>query len=352
MTLQGQPVADDALDLVERLRQQFLLHPKDQAGHTKLRELVTELDNPTEGTESVLVHTWAEIGEAPVPRDWVLTNWLPSGAVTLLSGPGASGKSTFSIQLAAAVAAGVGADVEWGGPYIDHRLAGGAPVVFASWEDQPTDIARKLSELSAKSPWVKPDIPLLIAGDKLMGMTGRGPLWEPPQRMAKGILTPLASRLMEVAEREGVVLLILDSAAACYADNENDRAAVRAFLVHFHEWAIRNKAAVLLLAHPPKSGAAFSGSTDWHAGCRALWTLGKEPWGRVKQGADEELPYFWKLTCEKSNYAIGGPPEALRLDWTEHALQSLGSWDSKEYEQAHAGKARSNGAGKGYDRNR
>ena len=274
------------------------------------------------------LHRWTDVGNNPPPRNWVIPGWLPSGAVTLLSGPGGTGKSTYAIQLAAAVAGN--ASGEWGGPAIDRRLEGGAPVVFASWEDQPADITRKLADMSGKRfPWVNPEMPLHIAGDRLMGMTGAGPLWEPPRRMERGMLTPLASRLMAAAEEVKADLVILDSAAACYADNENDRAAVRAFLVHFHEWAIHNAAAVLLLGHPPKSGASYSGSTDWQAGCRALWTLGREPWGQ-KSGRGQkkdECPAYWKLDCEKSNYADGGPPAALRLDWQGKALMSNGTWD-------------------------
>ena len=295
----------------------------------ELEELEREIQRgklTEDAAEALPLHRWVDVGESPTPREWVLTDWLSSGAITLLSGPGGVGKSTLAIQLAAAVAGN--AKAPWGGPDIDRRLDGGAAVVFASWEDQPADITRKLANLSCYSSWVRPDIPLHIAGDKQMGMAGGGPLWEAPRRMDRGVLTSLAYRLMAAAENVDAALVILDSAAACYADNENDRAAVRSFLASFHNWAISHECAVLLLAHPPKSGASFSGSTDWQAGCRALWTLGAEPWGQEpkKKEADNRQTY-WKLTCEKSNYADGGPPPALWLDWKGPTLMSGGPWD-------------------------
>ena len=68
-------------------------------------------------------------------------------------------------------------------------------------------------------------------------------------------------------------LVALDSVAAIYLANENDRAEVRGFLSALARRAYEGDRSVLLLAHPPKSGSDYSGSTDWLAGVRALWTL-------------------------------------------------------------------------------
>jgi hypothetical protein len=45
-------------------------------------------------------------GVAVPPREWLVTSWLPKGTVTLLSGDGATGKSTIALQLSAALAVG------------------------------------------------------------------------------------------------------------------------------------------------------------------------------------------------------------------------------------------------------
>ena len=84
----------------------------------------------------------------------------------------------------------------------------------------------------------------------------------------------LAHQLFEAAERVNAGLVVMDSVAAIYLANENDRAEVRGFLSALARRAYEGDRSVLLLAHPPKSGSDYSGSTDWLAGVRALWTLG------------------------------------------------------------------------------
>ena len=80
----------------------------------------------------------------------------------------------------------------------------------------------------------------------------------------------------------------------------------------------------------PKSGSDYSGSTDWLAGVRALWTLGTEPWGPPpKNKAPDERPLAWKLLCVKSNYA-DSLPATRRLDWQGSRLADSGLWESAE----------------------
>ena len=199
-------------------------------------------------------------------------------AVTLLSGKGGVGKSRLALQLAAAIAGGAGSDANWGGPALSPNITESVPVIFASWEDPPAIISRRLSQISgAGAPWVNPTMPLYIPGEAELGLTGSGPLYGTQERWGHCELTPLAHRLFEAAEKVDAGLLVLDSAAAIYSANENDRAEVRGFLSALARRAYEGDRSVLLLAHPPKSGSDYSGSTDWLAGVRALWTLGTEP---------------------------------------------------------------------------
>ena len=325
-SLAGAELPPDGLDLVHQLQDHLRRNPEDVQTWQALQLMQTT----TGVVEPLPLHLWQDIGDPP-PQPWLIPEWLPVGAVTLLSGKGGVGKSRLSLQLATAIAGGAGPDANWGGPALSEALTGDTPVVFASWEDSPAVIARRLSQISGgNAPWVKPTMPLYIPGRVDLGLTGSGPLYGTQERWGSCELTPLAHRLFEAAEKVDAGLLVLDSAAAIYSANENDRAEVRGFLSALAGWAGEGERSVLLLAHPPKSGSDYSGSTDWLAGVRALWTLGTEPWGPPpKNKAPDERPLAWRLLCVKSNY-VDSLPDARRLDWQGPRLEDSGLWEPGE----------------------
>ena len=150
-------------------------------------------------------------------------------------------------------------------------------------------------------------------------MAGHGPLWAPAQDGSRhtstmGELTGMGHALRRDCERLSATLLVVDPLAAAYACNENDRGLVRAFMSDWDGWARRIGCTVLLVAHPSKGSPEYSGSTDWHAAARAVWTLGKE---KAASGTDSK---DMKLECLKTNYSR--PPDPLRPHcwnwWTAH----------------------------------
>ena len=219
----------------------------------------------------------------PPPRPWLVRGWLPSDRVTLFTGGGGRGKSRLALQLAASLASGKG---EWlkgqdKAPRIDDAAA---PVVFATYEDEPAEVWRRLESIQAV---LGPRPP----GGRftLVDLAGRGPLWAPGvsggsrHTSTLADLTPLGERLRREAAGWKAKLLILDPLAAVFASNENDRGLVRAFISSWDKWARETECAVLMIAHPPKTAgqhehdeAAYSGSTDWLGGPRALWQIGVE----------------------------------------------------------------------------
>ena len=323
--LAGAELSSDGLELVRQLKNYLDTNPWD----LETREAFLKVPE-TFPEEPLDLFRWQDILNPP-PQPWLIPDWLPVGTVALLSGKGGVGKSRLALQLAAAIAGGAGPDVEWGGPALSPELSQCTPVVFASWEDSPAVTARRLSQITGSSaPWVKPDIPLYMPGEVDLGLTGAGPLYGTQERWAPCDLTPLAHRLFEAAEKVDAALLVLDSAAAIFSANENDRAEVRGFLSALARWAGEESRTILILAHPPKYGHDYSGSTDWLAGVRALWTLGTERWGPAPKRKDpDERPLAWKLDCVKSNYA-DGLPAAHRLVWQGPRLTDSGPWDPGE----------------------
>jgi RecA-family ATPase len=68
-------------------------------------------------------------------------------------------------------------------------------------------------------------------------------------------------------------LVIFDALADLFGGDENSRRQARGFIVLLKQLAIRQKLAIVLIAHPSltgmHTGSGLSGSTDWHNGPRA-----------------------------------------------------------------------------------
>ena len=280
------------------------------------RSTLEALQKAVEGAKPIRVATWGVM--SPQPRQWLVENWLPAGRVAMMTGEGGSGKSRLALQLAAGVASGGGPDGAWleapGGVLrLGNSIpADGAPVVFASWEDEPDEFYRRLHQISGRAaPWVNPERlqNLLIAN-----MMGEGPVWAPTQGghiSSLAELTQTGDRLRRVCQAAGARLLIMDPLAAAYASQENTRGLVRAFVSHWDDWAQTNNCTILLLAHPPKSSAYnYAGSTDWLGAVRALWSLQRVEQPSQDAGAKTGT---WKLDSVKGNYR--GPTETVQLRW-------------------------------------
>ena len=224
-------------------------------------------------------------------RPWLVDGWAAQGRAALLTGDGGRGKSRLALQLAASVCLGR-PDFLSGGPRID---GGRATALIATWEDEADEVRRRLA--------------YFLGGDRgqldgrlhVLDMADRGPLWGPDVGRHVSTTSGLtqAGRLLRAyAARVGARLLVIDPLAAAYASDENVRGLVRAYVGSWDAWARSTGCTVLTVAHPPKGGATFSGSTDWQAAHRAVWTLAHE----TPNGKAAPIASALALTCEKTNY--------------------------------------------------
>lgn len=246
----------------------------------------------------------ANWNDAPPEREWLVEGWLAAHRVAILAGPGGAGKSRLALQLAAGVASGR----QWlkarGGGDDDDVVAptlqtDAAPTVIASWEDELEEFARRLHRFEGGLPPV---------GRNLHGLdfAGCGPLWGPPRGAHAATVCGWGDSgtwLQRYCERIRAKLLVIDPLAAAYGSDENSRSLVRQFLSALDGWARSSQCAVLVVAHPPKlgkTGPVYSGSTDWHAAVRSMWSLGLQDTGAG------EAPC---LTSHKGNYVQAGNSE-------------------------------------------
>lgn len=313
-------------------------HPDDSSVRQSLKDILSELSGDEEGEErapQLPDWVWTDAEDIP-PRRWVVNAWLPEGRVAMLAGRGGAGKSRLALQLAAGVASGGGEGDEWikaplGALSLGTAVpATGAPVVYVTWEDEPEEFARRLDQISgAAAPWVTPD---QLQNLHVINLAKHGPLWAPLQGRHVSTLAELTEtgRLVrERVEQLGAGLLIIDPLAAAYAGDENSRALVRAFVADWDGWAQEVGCAVLLVAHPPKGGSDYSGTTDWEGAVRSMWVLKEEKIGSPPSGRnrDDRRPTAWQLSLPKRNYSVAQPPLQLlwdnknglrwRLDWWE-----------------------------------
>lgn len=256
-----------------------------------------------------IIATFPRVGCAPfsaaefarrqiTPRPQLVEDWVPGNQVSSIDGDGGAGKSTVGLQLAVAVVSGRS--------WLGMPTARG-PALYLSAEDDEEEVHRRLHNITAHAGLTLNDLadlhvwPLAEADPALVLPNG-----DALQQ------TPRWQEMEAVVARIRPVLLVLDSRADVFGGNEISRSQTRAFVGMLRGLAVRNKLAVVLLAHPSLSGMASgtgsSGSTHWRNAVRSALYL-----TRPDDGETADLDAR-TLSVKKSNYGPAGL--SLRLRWT------------------------------------
>ena len=123
--------------------------------------------------------------------------------------------------------------------------------------------------------------------------------------------TPLFEALCAAAIDIRPALIVVDSIAATFGGNQNDRVSARTFVGMFRRLARKTGAAILLLDHPSlsgiTSGTGRAGSMDWQNATRARLHLETTDDG---EGGTDRI-----LEVKKINY--GPPGEKVKLRWED-----------------------------------
>jgi RecA-family ATPase len=261
---------------------------------------------PSESVDLPVISAAAFAGVEPPERLWIVKDMIPDRTVTIVSGDGGGGKTTLKLQLAVAIAGRC--------PWLGHNPDSG-PVLFVTAEDDEEEIHRRVYAIAKGlnvelSDLVDLHIVPLAGQDAVMGA---------PEGKA-ALITPTAvfRGLVTLVERVRPRLVILDALADVYAGEENARAQARQFIGLLRGLAIKNKLAVVLIAHPSLSGMASgsgtSGSTAWSNSVRARLYLERI----LDEGNREIDPDLRVLRIKKSNYGPVGLE--LRLRWKNGAF--------------------------------
>ena len=278
---------------------------------TEIDEYIDDKRHILKNAESDLTPiAWNDI-EA-VTREWLIPNWLPANTVTLFTGQGGTGKSWLTLQVACQIASHA-EGMAWGDESYETPKVSESNdsieqtpqhIVFATYEDEPAEIKRRLNALCYSFDWIAAERKTIETHLHIVDMRGVGSVWGPgldKHISVTGELLRSGEALRKVCEDIRARLLILDPLSGAFGGNENDRTAVYDFVSSFRGWGDAAKCAMLVIGHLPKTpGVGFSGSTAWEASARAMWLLG----AKTDEGNDSEETTYYALQHTKSNYAV------------------------------------------------
>lgn len=239
----------------------------------------------------------AQLAEVePTPKSFIIPNLVPAGEVTLLTGPGSAGKSLLAQQLATALAAGM--------PTLRLNLPK-ASAIYISCEDDDEQLHWRQAHICQSL-----QIPMKNLKGSLQVASLRGALDNTLINIAQDgeiELLPAYHALTDLIRRSQAAFVALDNVAHLFGGNENDRGEVTRFVNCLNRLAGDTGAAILLLAHPNKSGDTYSGSTAWLNAVRSQIVI-----------EHDLITDRRKLVLAKANYAKKG--EAIAFFWVDCAF--------------------------------
>lgn len=243
-------------------------------------------------------------GVDPAPRQWIVGGLVPRGFVTLLAGHGGTGKSLLGLMLQIAGAAGQ--------QFVGRATTAPRSLGFYGEEDRP-ELARRAYDV-CRGLKIDRAVPDHAYVRPLHGEDSVIALWN-GTRLVKTDLYRKFEQRIKVRTPDVVVL---DNIARLFSGNENDRAHVTQFITMLEHWAIEYQCGVLLIGHPSKGGAEYSGSTHWEAGVRSRLYFTRP---ESAEGQDpREVADLRLLSVGKANFGPAG--DQIRLRWINGCFQT------------------------------
>ena len=236
-------------------------------------------------------------------RPWLAQGVMLRGAVTLLSGQGAGGKSSFIVGLTTCLGAGV--------PYgkiVPVKAL--RPANYNVEDDRDEQRRRYAAFLGATGHIDRAAIRNVVR----IGPEGVGTLFQ--RDPDSGIVTPTKAMedLKTLVTEQQIDCCIVDPLSELHTADENDNTAMRSILAAFRGFAKDTNTAVMVLHHDRK-GVGVAGDVDRMRGASAL------------QGAARIVLTLTRMTEEEAD-ALGIPREEkasyIRIDNAKANYTPLG----------------------------
>jgi RecA-family ATPase len=238
----------------------------------------------------------------PAPRVFIIPEWVPKKATTAVYAEGGRGKTLLSLLLQASCAG----RIPWGGLASEQCRS-----VGLYCEDDDDELHRRMIDICEHFERTPND----FEGMTTISGFGRNNVLVEPDTQGRMKSTPKFQMLEKLISAERAGLVTLDTAADVFAGDENNRQQVRQFIGFLNGLAYDHDCAVLLNAHPSRTGIRTGdidgGNTAWNNSVRCRLSL------EVASGADAD-PRERILTKRKANYSTTG--DTIRLAYSNGVL--------------------------------
>jgi RecA-family ATPase len=280
-----------------------ILRSKTLAGGARELQAETSLD---------LRHAQIAVSlDRPAPRNWIVDGLLLAGKPVVLGGFGGVSKTQLAIQLSVSVALGA--------PFSGQSVKAGKTLLISGEEDL-AEIERRVSAIARKREFYPQEIDRVEQNLKVFGLVGRDVRLS--ARESKSLLeTAFATEIIRLANQIGELrLIIFDHMALLHGGDFNAREDAALTMRILNKVAKETGAAVLVLAHTPKSAlerdqsdaSMVAGSTAFVDQARGAFILASMRREEAKRYGVEEANRgsYVSLTVVKNNY---GPSD--RIFW-------------------------------------
>lgn len=248
--------------------------------------------NPETGDVLEVINAASLVGLPEEEPGFLFEDFIPKNEVSLMIGDGGTGKSQLVTQAAFAVAAGK--------DFMGMENQTQMPVIMVSCEDSVNVFQKRKYYIEREGGFAYEN----AAKD----------IYYIPRKGKSTVLGSVTGFKVQTTKfyREldhylgtipGEKLLVLDTLADIFAGNENERSTVNQFVKYvLNSLVEKHQTTIVLIAHPPKSGSDYSGSTAWNNAVRARYTF-KRPEENGKPNLQSNLRI---LETSKSNYSEVG----------------------------------------------
>jgi hypothetical protein len=290
------------------------------------RSLGTAFAGETAGVQSSIGDGCLKLSSVPpAPRAYTLGDEVTRKTLAVIGGQGGVSKTMLAMQLCVCAAIGK--------PFGDMKIAEGASMLFLGEEDEP-ERDRRMSaicmHMGADLKTVAQRVRAYAAAGVDLRLTQR--VEGNPQPTGVGDLIVAQAMALQKESGKPITFIVVDHARLVIGGDPNDAQDVTQLTRELTRVARDTGAAVLLLAHSPKSVAnkkgdeinAFdvAGSGAFVDNARAaymMWTMRAED-AKDYLVADEERQKYVAFSNVKSNYGPTG-----RLWWLKREL--IEGWD-------------------------